>query len=151
MQNNNFQINPQYLAGFFDGEGSMWVQVRYRASYALKFGIFYALSFSQNNLSFNRWLKTQLNDFGGTPTARVLRVTDVNQVFALLDYFGPHLVIKSGQRDLMYEIRELHKVMNTPEDLLKIAQLADAISALNYHSSHIQGSYSLKVKEFHNL
>ena len=40
MQNNNFKINPQYLAGFFDGEGSMWVQIRYRASYALKFGIY---------------------------------------------------------------------------------------------------------------
>jgi len=39
MQNNNFRINPQYLAGFFDGEGSMWVQIRYRASYGLKFGI----------------------------------------------------------------------------------------------------------------
>jgi hypothetical protein len=127
---NNFKINPQYLAGFFDGEGSMFVQVRYRASYALKFGIFYVLTFHQNNLSFNNWLKTQLNKFGGTPTARALRVTDANQVFALLDFFGPHLVIKAGQRDLMYEIKELHNIMKTPEDLLKIAQLADAISAL---------------------
>jgi|SwirhisoilCB2_FD_contig_81_2321702_length_947_multi_3_in_0_out_0_1 hypothetical protein len=129
----------------------MFVQIRYRASYALKFGIFYVLTFHQNNLSFNNWLKSQLNEFGGTPTARALRVTEMNQVFALLDYFGPHLVIKAGQRDLMYEIKELHNVMKTPEDLLKIAQLADAISALNYHSSHVQGSYSLKVKEFHNL
>jgi hypothetical protein len=119
---NNFKINPQYLAGFFDGEGSMFVQIRYRASYALKFGIFYVLTFHQNNLSFNNWLKTQLNEFGGTPTARALRVTDMNQVFALLDYFGPHLVIKAGQRDLMYEIKELHNVMKTPEDLLKIAR-----------------------------
>jgi hypothetical protein len=129
----------------------MFVQIRYRASYALKFGIFYVLTFHQNNLSFNNWLKSQLNEFGGTPTARALRVTEMNQVFALLDYFGPHLVIKAGQRDLMYEIKELHNVMKTPEDLLKIAQLADAISALNYHSPHVQGSYSLKVKEFHNL
>jgi hypothetical protein len=51
----------------------------------------------------------------------------------------------------MYEIKVLHEAMKTPEDLLKIAQLADAISALNYHSTHVQGSYSLKVKEFHNL
>jgi len=93
----------------------MFVQIRYRASYALKFGIFYVLTFHQNNLSFNNWLKIQLNEFCGTPTARALRVTEMNQVFALLDYFGPHLVIKTGQRDLMYEIRELHKVMNTPE------------------------------------
>jgi|tagenome__1003787_1003787.scaffolds.fasta_scaffold20867707_2 intein-encoded DNA endonuclease-like protein len=67
MQNdNNFKVNPQYLAGFFDGEGSVFVQIRYRAKYALKFGIFYALTFHQNNLSFNRWLKSQLNDFGGS-------------------------------------------------------------------------------------
>jgi hypothetical protein len=151
QNNNNFKVNPQYLAGFFDGEGSMFVQIRYRASFALKFCVTYYLTFHQNNFSFNKWLKSQLNEFGGTPTARALRVNQVNQVFALLDYFGPHLVIKTGQRDLMYEIRELHKVMKTPEDLLKIAQLADAISALNYHSTHVQGSYSLKVKEFHNI
>jgi hypothetical protein len=131
--------------------GRVFVQIRYRAKYALKFGIFYALTFHQNNLSFNRWLKSQLNDFGGTPTDKALRVTEMGQVFALLDYFGPHLVIKTGQRDLMYEIKELQEEMKTPKDLLKIAQLADAISALNYHSTHVQGSYSLKVKEFHNL
>jgi hypothetical protein len=51
----------------------------------------------------------------------------------------------------MYEIKKLQEEMKTPKDLLKIAQLADAISALNYHSTHVQGSYSLKVKEFHNL
>jgi len=33
---------------------------------ALKLGIDYALSFSQNHFSFNRWLKIQLNDFGGS-------------------------------------------------------------------------------------
>jgi hypothetical protein len=151
MQNNNFKVNPHYLAGFFDGEGSMFVQIRYKPQCTLKFCIFYVLTFHQNNLAFNNWLKSQLNGLGGTPTARALRVSNRDQVFALLDYFGSHLVIKAGQRDLMYEINVLHEAMKTPEDLLKIAQLADAISALNYHSTHVQGSYSLKVKEFHNL
>jgi intein-encoded DNA endonuclease-like protein len=53
MQNNNFKVNPHYLAGFFDGEGSMFVQIRHKAQCTLKFGIFYVLTFHQNNLAFN--------------------------------------------------------------------------------------------------
>jgi len=131
------KIKLAYIAGFLDGDGSIFFQIIPRKDYKLKFQIRTSVAFYQdrNNLNILNWLKNQFESGyirhrkTGISDYTIVETKIVKEILILL---RPYVILKKKQIDLgLLIINKLTK-MKSFEDLIKICKLVDKFKELNY-------------------
>ena len=126
-----------YIAGFLDGDGSIFFQIIPRKDYKQKFQIRTSIAFYQKKeyAEILEWLK---NYFGvgyirhrktGMSDYTIVESKEVQKILKLLQ---PYVKLKKKQVELGLEILQKLENRKSDEDFLKICKLVDKFKDLNY-------------------
>ena len=132
-----------YLAGFLDGDGSIYVRLKPNKSYQYGFQVSpYVIFFqsSKNRKSFESLCS--LVGFGymrerkdGILEFTVGRKNDIKQFLSMVK---PYVILKKKQVDLMEVILERKEKVNNKNDFVKLMNLIDSFRELNYSKKRIK-------------
>ena len=133
-------MNPTtiaYIAGFLDGDGSVFFQIISRPDYKLKFQIRSSIAFYQDtkNKEILEWLK---EIFGaGYIRHRKTGISDYTivepkEVYKILKLLQPYVKLKKKQVEVGLEILNKLENMKSKDELLNICKLVDKFKELNY-------------------
>ena len=126
-----------YIAGFLDGDGSIFFQIVPRKDYKQKFQIRSSIAFYQDKkyVEILDWLK---NYFGvgyirhrktGISDYTIVESKEVKRILLLLQ---PYVRLKKKQVELGLEILSKLENKKSEEDFLEICKLVDKFKELNY-------------------
>ena len=126
-----------YIAGFLDGDGSIFFQIVSRPDYKLKFQIRSSIAFYQDTTQVKilKWLK---EIFGvGYIRHRKTGISDYTiveseKVKKILELLKPYVKLKNKQVELGLEILKKLKGKKSKEEFLEICKLVDKFKELNY-------------------
>jgi hypothetical protein len=126
-----------YIAGFLDGDGSIFFQIIPRSDYRQKFHIRSSIAFYQKTefkeilewlkdifkVGYIRHRKTGISDY---------TIVDSREVKKILLLLQPYVRIKKKQVELGLEIFKKLEEKKSNEDFLEICKLVDKFKELNY-------------------
>ena len=126
-----------YIAGFLDGDGSVFFQIVPRKDYRQKFQIRSSIAFYQKteNLEILEWLKqifgagyirhrkTGISDY---------TIVDSTEVRKILELLQPYVKLKKRQIELGLNIFNKIDNKKSDKDFLDICKLVDNFKELNY-------------------
>ena len=126
-----------YIAGFLDGDGSIFFQIVPRKDYKQKFQIRSSIAFYQDTTQVKilKWLK---EIFGvGYIRHRKTGISDYTivesgKVKKILELLKPYVKLKNKQVELGLEILKKLKGKKSKEEFLEICKLVDKFKELNY-------------------
>ena len=126
-----------YIAGFLDGDGSIFFQIVPRKDYRQKFQIRTSIGFYQDttNVKILEWLKEQIKS--GYIRHRKTGISDYtivesNEVKRLLTLLRPYVKLKKRHVELGLEIINKLENKKSDKDFLEICKLVDKFKDLNY-------------------
>ena len=126
-----------YIAGFLDGDGSVFFQIVSRPDYKLKFQIRSSIAFYQNtkNKEILEWLKKIFE--AGYIRHRKTGISDYTiveskEVYKILKLLQPYVKLKKRQIELGLEILDKLENKKSNKDFLEICKLVDKFKELNY-------------------
>ena len=126
-----------YIAGFLDGDGSIFFQIVSRPDYKQKFQIRTSIGFYQDttNASILGWLKEQFES--GYIRHRKTGISDYtivefNKVKEILTLLQPYVRLKKKHIELGLEIINKLENKKTDSDFLEICKFVDKFKELNY-------------------
>lgn len=126
-----------YIAGFLDGDGSIFFQIIPRPDYKQKFQIRTSIAFYQDtqNMSIIKWLKEQFES--GYIRHRKTGISDYTiveskEVEKILHLLQPYVRLKKKHVNLGLKILEKLKTKKTDKDFIEICKLVDQFKELNY-------------------
>ena len=126
-----------YIAGFLDGDGSIFFQIVPREDYKQKFQIRASIAFYQKtNFDYILdWLKSVFK--AGYIRRRKTGVSDYTiveskEVKKILMLLQPHVKLKKKQVELGLEILNKLENKKSNKDFLEICKLVDRFKELNY-------------------
>ncbi len=126
-----------YIAGFLDGDGSIFFQIVSRPDYKLKFQIRSSIAFYQDtkNKEILEWLKEIFE--AGYIRHRKTRISDYTivepkEVYKILKLLQPYVRLKKRQVELGIEILSKFEDRKTKKGFLEICKLVDKFKELNY-------------------
>ena len=126
-----------YLAGFLDADGSIFAQIVRGKDLKYKFRIRVSIGFYQKK-EYNWFLKKLQKDLkcGSIRTKEdgvsEYIITAADPVRNLLLQLKDCLVLKKRQANLVLEILEKKKDLQSKSDFLEVCQLTDKVAELNY-------------------
>ena len=126
-----------YIAGFLDGDGSVFFQLVRRSGYVYGYQVRASLCFYQNtkNKEGLLWLKEQLGSgyirdrTGSMSDMAIVGYAEVKRVLLLV---RPYVVFKKPQVEQALILLDTLKPKLTPQEFLEIAKNVDSFAALNY-------------------
>ncbi len=126
-----------YLAGFFDGDGSLHFQIIRQKEYRHGFYIRSSLAFYQSTSSegglveFRRWLDAGYlrRRRGGMSD---LTITNRDVVRRILEGMQPHVIFKRRQVEEGLALLRRLPPPKSPEGFLEICQAVDDFASLNF-------------------
>lgn len=126
-----------YLAGFLDGDGSIYVRLKPNSTYRYNFQVAPYISFFQARKGREHLVSIQGLLGGGYLRDREdgiveFVVGDGETISQFLKAVKPHLRLKRKQAELMLRILEMHRSIKTAQDFLRMARVVDEFSQLNY-------------------
>lgn len=126
-----------YIAGFLDGDGSIFFQIVPRKDYKQKFQIRTSIGFYQDtsNVRILEWLKDQIG--AGYIRHRKTGMSDYvivepKEVKKLLTLLHPYVKLKRKHVELGLEILNKLENKKSNKDFLDICKLVDKFKDLNY-------------------
>jgi len=126
-----------YIAGFLDGDGSIFFQIIPRPDYKQKFQIRTSVAFYQDstNISVLEWLKEQFGS--GYIRHRKTGISDYTiveskEVKKILSLLRPYVRLKKRHVELGLEIINKLENKKSDEDFLDICKLVDKFKEINY-------------------
>ena len=126
-----------YIAGFLDGDGSVFFQVIRKTDYCLGFQIRASVAFYQKteNDQILVWLKEQLG--AGYIRRRKTgmsdyTIVDPRDVRRILELLSPYVRLKAEHVRLSLEILKEFPLDNDPAKLILVSRLVDRFQRLNY-------------------
>jgi len=138
-----------YIAGFLDGDGSIYVQLKPNKTYRFRFQIAPLIVFFQSKkerAGLERiWHITgvgYLRDRNDGITEYI--IGDTKSIIALLDNVTPFLYLKKRQAEIMMQILHGKSLVKSGTDFLKLCALVDRFRVLNYSKRRIQVSQVVK-------
>jgi hypothetical protein len=126
-----------YIAGFLDGDGSIFFQIVPRKDYKQKFQIRSSIAFYQKTkyVWILEWLKKEF-DCGYIRHRKTgisdYTIVDSKEVEKILKLLAPHVRLKKKQVELGIEIIKRMKYKKTDRDFIEICKLVDKFGNLNY-------------------
>lgn len=144
-----------YIAGFFDGDGSLMVQFKNRRNTLTGFRPMITLCFYQDKRHSKplKWFR-KIFDVGYISERNdnmvELRINGYNSCDKILKKLKPFIKFKKKQLNLSLKIiSKLKKISRiNQKDIMAIAKIADKISNENYLSSRRKYSYEYFKKLF---
>ena len=126
-----------YLAGFIDGDGSIYVRLKPNNSYRYGFQISPYIVLFQSSKDEKIFEKVcSLINFGYLRKRKdgILEYTigKVEDIKNLLKMIGPYLILKKKQSELMLKILEKKELVKDKNDFEKLMNLIDTFRDLNY-------------------
>src|SRR5882672_6937069 len=131
------QLDAAYIAGFLDGDGSIYVRLKPNATYRYGFQIAPNIIFyqSQKELLFLETIQKII----GAGYIRLRKdgiaeftIGDTQTMRDLISYLEPHLRLKKKQANLLIQILDTRENIKSRGDFLKVAKLIDRYKTLNY-------------------
>ena len=130
-------IELSYIAGFLDGDGSIYAQIVKRSDYRLKFQIRVSITFYQKTT--RHWFLIQLKNQLQYGTLRKNESNGMSEytivgedaVKYCLEALRPHLKIKKRQATLLLQIIKQSQKEEEPSAFLTRCELVDQVSRLN--------------------
>ena len=126
-----------YLAGFLDGDGSIYVRLKPNSDYRYGFQISPYIAFFQSKKDRAKF--ENLCDLCGLGYLRERKdgileyvIGRVEAIKGLLAAVKPYVILKSGQVDLMLQILDRKEKVNSKKDFIALAKLIDRFRELNY-------------------
>ena len=126
-----------YIAGFLDGDGSIFFQIIPRKDYKQKFQIRSSIAFYQKteHIEILNWLKEKFevgyirHRTTGISDYTIVDSKEVRKILLLLE---PYVRLKKKQVELGLEIISKLELKKSDEDFLDICKLVDKFKQLNY-------------------
>jgi hypothetical protein len=131
------KIKCAYIAGFLDGDGSIYIRLKPNKDYHFGYQIAPNIVFyqSQKNLLFLRKIK----DIIGAGYLRKRNdgiaeyiLGDVLSMSSLLKQITPYLILKKKQARLFLQIIQKKKRVKTKNDFIALTKMIDNLEKLNY-------------------
>lgn len=129
--------NWSYLAGFLDGDGSIYVRVKPNKSYRFGFQIAPTIAFFQSQKEEKK-IKAMQNYYGLGYLRRrndgIIEwiIGDESGIRFILKNTVSHLRLKTKQAKLMLEILDKKSKIKTKKDFVNLAGKAEKFRELNY-------------------
>ena len=126
-----------YLAGFLDGDGSIYVRLKPNSTYKYDFQVAPSVVFFQSlsEKSKLQILKKRLG-FGYLRERKdgivEYTVGDRKSIRSLMKMLNPYLLFKKKQAKLIIEILDFSEKISSASDFLELAKLIDEFGKLNY-------------------
>lgn len=145
-------VQAAYIAGFLDGDGSIYVRLKPNSTYRYGFQVAPNIVFyqSQKELKFLESLKEMI----GVGYIRLRNdgiaeytIGDTGSMRDLINQIGSHLIFKKEQAVLLIRILDRKEKIKSGEDFLKIAKLIDRYKELNYSKKRKIGSEQVIVSK----
>ena len=131
------QINWVYLAGFLDGDGSIYVRIKPNNTYRYGFQIAPSVVFFQSAKEKQKIEKLQkiykigyLRDRKDGITEWV--IGDEKSIRLIIENTRNFLHLKQKQAQLMLEVLDRKKLIKTEKEFIKLAKNVDRFRELNY-------------------
>ena len=131
------ETTKAYIAGFLDGDGSIFFQLVRRRGYVYGYQIRASICFYQNTKNKDGliWLRNQLGPghlrdrAGSMSDYAIVGHSEVRRILCLV---RPYVVFKKPQVEQALVLLDALKPPYTPQELLAAAQMVDSFSTLNY-------------------
>ena len=124
-----------YIAGFLEGDGSIFAQIVSRVDYRLKYQIRTTINFTQKKSRY--WFLKELHEQLGCGTLRdrkdgccELTITGNDQVKVVLETLIPYLRMKKRLAQLVLTIIRSLSKQQSPESFLESCSLVDQVASL---------------------
>ncbi|MBI4137398.1 LAGLIDADG family homing endonuclease [Candidatus Roizmanbacteria bacterium] len=141
------EVNRAYIAGLFDCDGAIMAWIESHKEKKFGFRVRVCLQLTQKYPHLLQWVQSVL----GVGAIRPNRTTydwelkDQGQCQELLLLLQPYMKGKAKQITLALQI--LSMTVQTKEDLITVAQLADTLSGFNVRSFGRRKNYTSKIQE----
>lgn len=132
-----------YIAGFLDGDGSIYVRLKPNSEYRFKFQVSPYVVFyqSEKGKSHLVWLcKKIAQGYLRTRKDGIVEyiIGDTRGIKMLLESIMPYLKLKKRQARLMLIILREKERIKTAKDFVRLADLIDQFQKLNYSKKRTQ-------------
>ena len=146
------EVDKAYIAGFLDADGAIMAIIEPHTEKRYKFRVRVALKITQQDREVLDWIRTVL----GVGIVRANRAGDIRQTFDLhirdrahvqkvLENLMPFVHVKKRQAEIALQI--LAASINSSEDLINTAKLADTLSGLNVRSKNRRKNFVTKIQD----
>ncbi len=137
------QSQLAYLAGFIDGDGSIYVRLKPNSSYRYGFQIApYIILFqsAKDEANFNKICKLLNCGYLRRRKDGILEYTIGRQeeILTLIAKIKPHLILKRRQADLIEKILKFKIQVKNKADFIKLMALINNFADLNYSKKRIK-------------
>lgn len=140
-----------YLAGLIDGDGCIMATIErhHEKKFGFRVRVEIKLTLKEKRLldELSREFKmgkVSCNRKNSVKTTHDWIIRDKVQIYNLLEVLKPYSRLKFKQMVLAQKI--LQNIIKTPKDLLKNAQLADALSKLNVRSKNRRKNFATMIQ-----
>ena len=143
-----FEVNKAYISGLLDGDGAIMACIEKHAEKKFGFRVRIYIKISQNNYKILNWCKltTRMGNVINVKNDEYeWRIRNQEDAKFLLELLLPYLKIKKRQGYLAKKI--LNTKIKTIKGLLKIAELADALSKLNVRSQGRRKNFMAMIQK----
>ena len=138
-----------YIAGFLDGDGSIYIRIKPNTEYRFNFQISPAVVFYQGKKEKKHLEGLKKNLGIGYIRERNDGIVEyiigsVENIEKLLKLILPYLRIKRKQAKLMLRVLNLKKSRKSVQNFVKMVELIDIFQELNYSKKRIQNFNKVK-------
>ncbi len=137
------QPQAAYLAGFIDGDGSIYVRLKPNDTYRYGFQIApYIILFqsAKDETNFKKICKLLNCGYLRTRKDGILEYTigRKEDILAVIKVIRPHLILKCRQADLMKKILIKKSLVKNVKDFAKLMDLVNKFADINYSKKRIK-------------
>ena len=138
-----------YIAGFIDGDGSIYVRLKPNPTYKFRFQISPSVVFyqSKKEIKYMKLLKKLIKKgYIRERNDGIIEyiIGDTESIAEILKNILPYLRLKKKQAELMLEVMKLKKEIKNGRDFLTLSKKIDKFQKLNYSKKRIQNSSKVK-------
>ena len=137
------QTQLAYLAGFIDGDGSIYVRLKPNDTYRYGFQIApYIILFqsAKDETNFQKICNMLNCGYLRRRKDGILEYTigRKEEILALIEKIKPYLILKRRQADLLVKILELKSMVKNAKDFSKVMELINQFAEINYSKKRIK-------------
>jgi hypothetical protein len=141
------EVERAYIAGLIDADGAIMALIESHDEKKFRFRVRIEVKLTQKDPTILRWISKilQIGRVRRNRTTFDWLTRDQKEISSLLILLKPFLRIKKRQAEIAQKIIETR--INTKQDLLIVARLADALSAINPRSKNRRRNFAIKIEE----